>query len=46
MLPHHSQSIQNVKEYFQRDPEVLALLLSGSIASLHRPEDSRLLASS
>lgn len=32
MLPHHSQSIQNVKEYFQRDPEVLALLLSGSIA--------------
>jgi dTDP-4-dehydrorhamnose 3,5-epimerase-like enzyme len=32
MLPHHSQSIQNVKEYFQRDPEVQALLLSGSIA--------------
>jgi predicted nucleotidyltransferase len=32
MHPHHSQSIQNVKEYFQRDPEVLALLLSGSIA--------------
>ena len=32
MLPHHSQSIQNVKEYFERDPEVQALLLSGSIA--------------
>ena len=32
MHPHHSQSIQNVKEYFQRDQEVLALLLSGSIA--------------
>jgi predicted nucleotidyltransferase len=32
MHPHHAQSIQNVKEYFQRDPEVLALLLSGSIA--------------
>jgi len=32
MLPHHSQSIQNVREYFERDPEVLALLLSGSIA--------------
>ncbi|HEX9330475.1 MAG TPA: nucleotidyltransferase domain-containing protein [Anaerolineales bacterium] len=32
MHPHHSQSIQNVTEYFQRDPEVLALLLSGSIA--------------
>ena len=32
MHPHHSQSIQNVREYFQRDPEVLALLLSGSIA--------------
>lgn len=32
MQPHHSQSIQNVKEYFQRDPEVQALLLSGSIA--------------
>lgn len=32
MHPHHSQSIQNVKEHFQRDPEVQALLLSGSIA--------------
>lgn len=32
MHPHHSQSIQNVTEYFQNDPEVLALLLSGSIA--------------
>lgn len=32
MHPHHSQTIQNVKEYFQQDPEVLALLLSGSIA--------------
>jgi len=32
MYPHHTESIQNVKEYFQRDPEVLALLLSGSIA--------------
>jgi predicted nucleotidyltransferase len=29
---HHSQTIQNVTEYFQRDPEVLALLLSGSTA--------------
>ena len=32
MYPHHSQTIQNVTEYFQRDPEVQALLLSGSIA--------------
>src|SRR5512142_349056 len=32
MHPHHIQSIQNVKEYFEREPEVLALLLSGSIA--------------
>ncbi len=32
MYPHHSQSIQNVTEYFQRDPEVLALLLGGSIS--------------
>lgn len=32
MEPHHRQTIQNVTEYFQRDPEVLALLLSGSIA--------------
>src|SRR5512147_2929843 len=32
MYSHHSQTIQNVKEYFQREPEVLALLLSGSIA--------------
>ena len=32
MHPHHSQSIQNVTNYFQRDPEVLAVLLAGSIA--------------
>ncbi len=32
MHSHHIQSIQNVREYFERDPEVLALLLSGSIA--------------
>lgn len=32
MHPHHTQSIQNVREYFQRDPDVLALLLAGSIA--------------
>lgn len=32
MYSHHLQSIQNVTEYFQRDPEVLALLLGGSIA--------------
>jgi predicted nucleotidyltransferase len=32
MYPHHSQTIQNVTAYFQRDPEVQALLLSGSIA--------------
>ncbi len=32
MYPHHIQSIQNVREYFQRDSQVLALLLSGSIA--------------
>ena len=32
MYPHHIDSIQRVTEYFQRDPEVLALLLGGSIA--------------
>jgi predicted nucleotidyltransferase len=32
MYTHHTQSIQNVTEYFRRDPEVLALLLGGSIA--------------
>lgn len=32
MQLHHTQTIQNVKEYFARDPQVLALLLSGSIA--------------
>ena len=32
MHPHHIQSIKNVTEYFQNDPEVLALLLAGSIA--------------
>ena len=32
MYSHHTDSIQRVTEYFQRDPEVLALLLGGSIA--------------
>lgn len=32
MHPHHSQSIQNVRDYFEKDAEVQALLLSGSIA--------------
>jgi predicted nucleotidyltransferase len=32
MYPHHTESIQRVTDYFQRDPEVLALLLGGSIA--------------
>jgi predicted nucleotidyltransferase len=32
MHSHHSHSIQNVKEYFECDSEVQALLLSGSIA--------------
>ncbi|MEO8355329.1 MAG: nucleotidyltransferase domain-containing protein [Chloroflexota bacterium] len=32
MYPHHTQSIQNVTDYFQRDPQVIALLLGGSIA--------------
>ncbi len=31
MYPYHAQSIQNVTEYFQRDLDVNALLLSGSI---------------
>jgi len=32
MHPHHTASIQRVTEYFEHDPEVLALLLGGSIA--------------
>ena len=32
MYSQHTDSIQRVTEYFQRDPEVLALLLGGSIA--------------
>jgi predicted nucleotidyltransferase len=32
MYPHHTESIQRVTEYFERDQEVLALLLGGSIA--------------
>ena len=32
MHAQHIQSIQNVTEYFQRDQEVLGLLLGGSIA--------------
>ena len=40
MHTHHIQSIQNVTEYFQRDPEVLALLLGGSIAHGFEAETS------
>jgi len=32
MHPHHTKAIQRATEYFQRDPEVQALLLGGSIA--------------
>ncbi|HSL43191.1 MAG TPA: nucleotidyltransferase domain-containing protein [Anaerolineales bacterium] len=40
MYPHHTQTIQNVNDYFARDPEVLALLLSGSIAHGFHNENS------
>ena len=40
MHPHHTQSIQRVTEYFQRDPEVLALFLGGSIAHGFETETS------
>lgn len=40
MYPHHTQTIQNVKEYFERDSQVLALLLSGSIAHGFESETS------
>jgi polymorphic toxin system nucleotidyltransferase-like protein len=40
MYPHHTQSIQNVTDYFQRDPEVLALLLGGSLAHGFETETS------
>jgi predicted nucleotidyltransferase len=32
MHPHHTEAIQRVTEYFQREAEVLALLLGGSLA--------------
>lgn len=32
MLPHHRDSIENVTRHFAADPEVLALLLGGSLA--------------
>jgi predicted nucleotidyltransferase len=37
---HHTQSIQNIHDYFQRDPSVLALLLAGSIAHGFETESS------
>lgn len=38
MYPHHRETIENVRAYFERDPEVQALLLSGSIAhGFHSP---------
>src|SRR5690606_12709508 len=32
MFPHHRASIENVRNHFREDPEVLAVLLGGSIA--------------
>ena len=32
MYKHHEESIHNVAQYFQDDPEVEALILGGSIA--------------
>lgn len=40
MYPHHAQTIQNVKDHFERDANVLALLLSGSIAHGFHNENS------
>ena len=40
MHPHHIESIQCVTDYFQRDPDVLALLLGGSIAHGFETESS------
>lgn len=40
MHPHHTESIQRVTEYFHQDPEVLALLLGGSIAHGFETETS------
>ena len=31
MLPHHAQTVQNIKAHFEADPRVLALILGGSI---------------
>ncbi|KAH8878825.1 hypothetical protein GQ53DRAFT_673350 [Thozetella sp. PMI_491] len=40
MYPHHSEAIEKVTEYFRADPEVQALLLSGSIAHGFESETS------
>ena len=40
LRPHHLRSIQNVTDYFQRDPEVQALLLGGSIAHGFETDES------
>ena len=40
MYSHHTDSIQRVTEYFRSDPEVLALLLGGSIAHGFEAETS------
>ncbi|MFO7445703.1 MAG: nucleotidyltransferase domain-containing protein [Ignavibacteriaceae bacterium] len=40
MFPHHRESIRNITEKFKNDPEVLALLISGSIAHGFEDEGS------
>ena len=42
MLKHHEESIQIMKEYFQRDNDVIALVLGGSVAKGEARPDSDL----
>jgi len=42
MLKHHKESLQIMKEYFQKDSNVIALILGGSIAKGEARPDSDL----
>ncbi|MDL2206855.1 nucleotidyltransferase domain-containing protein [Eubacteriales bacterium OttesenSCG-928-N13] len=42
MYPHHIESIEKMKQYFEKDPEVLGLILGGSVAQGRERPDSDL----
>jgi len=42
MLPHHAESLERMRRYFENEPGVLGLILGGSVARGNERPDSDL----